>query len=71
MTDLTHLDENGRAKMVDVGVKPATFRRAVARGWVEMAPETLRRLQAGEMKKAMFCLWLRWPVLWAPSALPI
>lgn len=51
MTDLTHLDENGRAKMVDVGVKPATFRRAVARGWVEMAPETLRRLQAGEMKK--------------------
>jgi len=51
MTDLTHLDENGRAKMVDVGVKPSTARRAVARGWVEMAPDTLRRLEVGELKK--------------------
>jgi len=51
MADLTHLDANGRAKMVNVGVKPATARRAVARGWVEMAPETLRRLEAGELKK--------------------
>ena len=44
MTDLSHVDESGRVKMVDVGGKPVTRRRAVARAEVRMAPETARRL---------------------------
>ena len=39
-TALTHLDEQGRARMVDVGWKPVTDREAVARGSVRMQPET-------------------------------
>jgi cyclic pyranopterin phosphate synthase len=49
--ELTHLDPSGRAHMVDVGQKDATDRWALARGEVRMAPETLRRLQAGDLKK--------------------
>ena len=41
MAGLTHFDAAGAAQMVDVSGKPATARRAVARGWVAMAPETL------------------------------
>lgn len=48
---LTHLDEQGRAKMVDVGWKPVTDREAVARGHVEMQPETLRLIVEGQVKK--------------------
>jgi cyclic pyranopterin monophosphate synthase len=51
MAKLTHLDEAGRAQMVDVSEKPATARRAVARGWVAMAPETLALVEAGTAKK--------------------
>jgi cyclic pyranopterin phosphate synthase len=36
MSDLTHLDESGRARMVDVGAKDDTLREAVARGEVRM-----------------------------------
>ncbi|MBN1581314.1 MAG: cyclic pyranopterin monophosphate synthase MoaC [Anaerolineae bacterium] len=39
---LTHVDEQGRVQMVDVGGKPDTERVAVARGEVQMKPETLR-----------------------------
>ena len=48
---LTHLDEQGRARMVDVGWKPVTDREAVARGAVQMQPETLRLIQEGLVKK--------------------
>ena len=48
---LTHLDDAGRVKMVDVGHKPETERIAVARGAVMMAPETLRLSIEGELKK--------------------
>ena len=48
---LTHLDEQGRAKMVDVGWKPITDREAVARGHVQMLPETLRLIMEGQVKK--------------------
>lgn len=52
MTDhLTHLDETGRASMVDVGEKPVTERVAVARGRVVMRTDTLRLIIAGNMKK--------------------
>jgi cyclic pyranopterin phosphate synthase len=48
---LTHLDESGRAHMVDVGPKPATERVAVARGSVVMRPETLQLIIEGNLKK--------------------
>jgi cyclic pyranopterin monophosphate synthase len=45
MTDLSHVDEAGSVRMVDVGAKPLSRRRAVARAEVRMAPETARRLR--------------------------
>jgi cyclic pyranopterin phosphate synthase len=45
MTELSHVGEAGDVRMVDVGGKPASRRRAVARGTVGMAPETARRLR--------------------------
>jgi cyclic pyranopterin phosphate synthase len=48
---LTHLDEQGRARMVDVGAKPDTERVAVAGGTVYMQPETLRLIREGAIKK--------------------
>lgn len=48
---LTHLDETGRAKMVDVGHKPDTERVAVARGTVVMRRETLQLIIEGNLKK--------------------
>jgi cyclic pyranopterin monophosphate synthase len=52
MTDkLTHLDEQGRARMVDVGDKPDTERVAVARGEIHMKKETLDLIRAGQIKK--------------------
>jgi len=52
MTDqLTHIDESGRAKMVDVGQKPVTERVAVARGSVAMRPATLQLIIEGNVKK--------------------
>ncbi|MEA3460196.1 MAG: cyclic pyranopterin monophosphate synthase MoaC [Chloroflexota bacterium] len=48
---LTHLDERGRARMVDVGGKPDTARVAVARGEVKMRPETLALIQEGGVPK--------------------
>jgi cyclic pyranopterin monophosphate synthase len=49
MADLSHVDESGAVRMVDVGDKPVSRRRAVARASVRMAPETVRRL--GELPK--------------------
>ena len=48
---LTHLDKEGHARMVDVGEKAATVRVAVARGAVQMKPETLQLIIEGNMKK--------------------
>ncbi len=45
MTDLSHVAADGTIRMVDVGVKPLSRRRAVARGRVLMAPETAGRLR--------------------------
>ena len=46
MSDLSHVDESGAVRMVDVGGKPSQRRRAVARGLVSMAPATAERLRA-------------------------
>ena len=45
MSDLSHVDETGAVRMVDVGDKPHSRRRAVARAVLRMAPETARRLR--------------------------
>jgi cyclic pyranopterin phosphate synthase len=49
MKDLSHVDESGAVRMVDVGSKPMSRRRAVARASVRMAPETSQRL--GDLPK--------------------
>jgi cyclic pyranopterin phosphate synthase len=48
---LSHLDEHGRARMVDVGAKPVTERVCVARAEVHMAPPTLEQIRAGSLPK--------------------
>src|SRR5689334_22601241 len=48
---LSHLDAEGRARMVDVSRKPDTDRVAVAAGEVRMKPETLALIRAGQLKK--------------------
>ncbi len=48
---LTHVDAQGRVRMVDVGAKPPTERVAVARGEVHMRPETFQLLREGALKK--------------------
>ncbi len=50
-TELTHLDEAGQARMVDVGAKPVSERRAVARAIVRVSPETARVVLAGDAPK--------------------
>jgi len=51
MDELTHLDEKGRARMVNVGDKPIQHRVCVARGEVRMMPETLARIVEGRVAK--------------------
>ena len=51
MADLTHIDENGNAVMVDVSSKNETERTATAKGSVEMQPETIAIIQGGGVKK--------------------
>ena len=48
---LTHLDTEGRARMVDVSAKPATAREAVAEGYIRMAAETLTLARSGGGRK--------------------
>jgi cyclic pyranopterin monophosphate synthase len=49
--EFTHFNENGKARMVDVGEKNDTKRVAVARGTVRMNKETLIKVKEGQMKK--------------------
>lgn len=51
MSKLTHIDETGRARMVDVSDKVATTREAVAEGFVRLGPATLQLALSGEGKK--------------------
>jgi cyclic pyranopterin monophosphate synthase len=48
---LSHLDESGRARMVDVGDKPATDRRALARAVVRVSPQTAEVIAEGDAPK--------------------
>jgi cyclic pyranopterin monophosphate synthase len=49
--DLTHLDDSGRARMVDVGSKEATARRAVAEARLRMSPGTAAAISEGDAPK--------------------
>jgi len=49
--NLTHIGEHGRAKMVDVTGKELTVREAVARGYIKMRPQTLRKIISGGIDK--------------------
>jgi cyclic pyranopterin phosphate synthase len=51
MSELTHLDAEGHARMVDVAAKSETVRRAVASGFVRLAAETVRLLRDGAVPK--------------------
>ena len=51
MSELTHFNVDGRAKMVDVTEKSVTQRTAIASGKVYMQPETLKRIQEGKIAK--------------------
>lgn len=51
MTRLTHIDDSGAARMVDVADKPITLREATARGTIRMAPATMAAIRAGDLKK--------------------
>jgi cyclic pyranopterin phosphate synthase len=48
---LSHVDERGHVRMVDVGAKAVTAREAIATGRVTMAPATMRQIRAGNLKK--------------------
>jgi len=51
MSTLTHFDESGRARMVDVSAKDVTTRIAIASGEIHMQPETLVHIRQGKLKK--------------------
>ena len=51
MTGLTHLDDSGAARMVDVGDKPVTTRRAVASGRITLSPDAVRAIRDGAVAK--------------------
>lgn len=51
MAKLTHMDESGRPRMVDITAKPDTHRQAVARGMVRMQPATLKLIKKGQVVK--------------------
>lgn len=51
MKRLSHLDEQGRARMVDVGAKQPTRRRARAEGFVQLAPELVAAIRSGDTPK--------------------
>jgi cyclic pyranopterin monophosphate synthase len=51
MSELSHFDDSGKARMVDVGDKDVTHRVAIARGRITMQPETLRVIVDGTAKK--------------------
>jgi cyclic pyranopterin phosphate synthase len=48
---LTHIDDQGKARMVDVSEKPATEREAVARACVSMKPSTIKLIRSGAVPK--------------------
>jgi cyclic pyranopterin monophosphate synthase len=57
MSRLTHLDDKGAARMVDVGGKPETARSATASGRIRMSPEALTAIRDGSGPKGSPASW--------------
>lgn len=57
--ELTHFNDEGRARMVDVTEKPQTIRIARAAATVNMCAETMQMLRSGGMKRATCSPWRR------------
>lgn len=70
MSKLTHQDAEGRVRMVDVGDKPVTARRAVASARVEMNAEAFAAIRDGRGPRAMRSRRPNSPASWPPSAPP-
>jgi len=51
MNDFSHIDDEGKVKMVDVSGKPVSKRTAVAAGSIRMAADTIEKLREGTLKK--------------------
>jgi len=51
MNELSHIDESGKARMVDVSHKKDQFRIAVARGFIRLSPETVQLIRENQVKK--------------------
>ena len=51
MSELSHVDETGKARMVDVGNKQTQLRIAIARGFIRLNPETVRLIRDNQVKK--------------------
>ncbi len=49
--DLTHIDKDGKANMVDVGNKPDQTRIAIAEGFIKLNKETVDLIKTNQMKK--------------------
>lgn len=67
MAELTHIDEKGNARMVDVSEKNITSRTAVARGFITMSEECYDLVRNGGMTKGDVLGRHVLPALWAPS----
>ena len=68
MADFTHFNDQGRAKMVDVGGKPISQRVAVAAGRVLVNEHTFALIQSGGMKKGDVLTVAQIAGSWVPSA---
>ena len=53
MEDFSHVDDKGRARMVDVGAKPQQRRRAIARGQICLSAPTVELIRQNQVKRAM------------------
>lgn len=51
MSEFSHIDKNGKANMVDVGLKPPMERTAHAKGFIKLNPETILHIKENEIKK--------------------
>ena len=64
--ELTHFNDQGRARMVDVTEKPPTVRTAQAEGRVRMSAETAGRIRSGGLAQGCW-RWPRGRASWPPS----
>jgi len=67
MSELSHLDDEGRARMVDVSDKPVTARTATAEGRLICAAETVALVREGRTPKGAVIARPNWPASWRPS----